>query len=180
MHNLTVVSGLYRSGSSMMMQILEDGGIDPIYHYLNKDQHNENGYYEIDERRSERVYAEIIAGLYPDSCIKVLVPFIKKNKIIHLADRVIFIERDIYEVVDSTNKKWGYKPYNRALLKQLNEVKKFIDEQQIQSITLNYNEILDNPEQGLSPLKFFIDIEKAVSVVEERLYKTKNGKLFCR
>ena len=44
---IIVVTGLHRSGSSMMMSMLQAGGIECIYDdHIPADQHNPNGYFE--------------------------------------------------------------------------------------------------------------------------------------
>ena len=92
MYDLIVVTGLWRCGSSMMMQILKASGIEPI-HQPYYDKFNPRGYYEIDPKISERVYAEIISGKYQKHCIKWLIPFWpkEKNNIIDLGNNIIFL-----------------------------------------------------------------------------------------
>ena len=179
MDNLTIVTGLFRSGSSMMMQILEAGGYKPIVHYFNRDEHNENGYYEIEEDQAGRVHGKICAGEYPsNSCIKVLTPFLEKNKIIDLADNVIFISRNVSEVRESFNLKFGYRPYKRKLLYMQRDTKIFLQKQMVKTYFVDYNEIMSDPKEGLINLKKEIFQNKeenfleACSIPEKRLYKT--------
>ena len=46
---ITIVSGLPRSGTSLMMQVLEAGGLKPIYDegVKPRDHYNPKGYYEV-------------------------------------------------------------------------------------------------------------------------------------
>ena len=179
MDNLTVVTGCFRSGTSMAMQILEAGGFNPITHYEDPDSFNERGYYEIEETKVERVHSAICAGEYPpNSCVKVFVPFLdhNKNKIIHLADNVVFITRNVKEVIESINKKHGHRPYPRKILYAIRDAKKFLSDQGFRPIFLDYNDIIKDPEKGLKPLKKLFKNENsflnATKIPEKRLYKT--------
>lgn len=174
MFNLTVVTGLWRSGSSMMMQILEAGGITPVRHYFNRDEFNERGYYEIDERQAGRVYGEITACQHPNSSVKVLLPFLKKNNLIDLADNVIFMQRDYDEIIHSTNRKFGRSPYKRGLQLLEKEAKEFLREKQIPVFFLNYNEVLEDPKRALQPIKFLLkEFDSACAAVDPELNKTR-------
>ena len=174
MHNLTVVTGLWRSGSSMMMQILEASGLNTIRHYFNRDEFNERGYYEIDENLAPRIYTEIASDQHPNSCVKVLIPFLKKNQIINLADNVIFMQRNYDEIIASTEKKFGRSPYKRRLQILEKEAKEFLAEQHIRPFFLNYNEIIEDPESALKPIKFLLkEFEAACAAVSPNLYKTR-------
>lgn len=174
MNNLTVVSGLWRSGSSMMMQILEAGGLEPIFHYHKPDQYNERGYYEIEEKMAPRVYAEICEGQHPNSCVKILTPFLKNNDLIYLAKQVIFMQRNYDEIIASTEKSSGYSPFKRKLQILEKEAKEFLAGQRLAIFYLNYNEIIEDPKVALTPIKFLLkEFESACSAVEESLYKSR-------
>ncbi|HLW76292.1 MAG TPA: tetratricopeptide repeat protein, partial [Bryobacteraceae bacterium] len=97
---LIVVTGLPRSGTSMLMQMLAAGGMEIVADHLRQpDQDNPRGYLEIErvknllkdskwllEHRGQaiKIVAPLLAGLPPE-----------------LPCRVILIERDLDEVLDS-------------------------------------------------------------------------------
>jgi hypothetical protein len=96
----TIVSGLPRSGTSMAMQMVVAGGIDPLTDGLRTaDQDNPRGYFEFERVKSLRTDK----GWIDDARGKVV-------KVIHmlvteLPDdrpyRVVFLDRDVREVVKS-------------------------------------------------------------------------------
>ena len=52
---VTIVSGLPRSGTSMMMQLIEAGGIPALADHLRtKDEDNPRGYYEFEPVKSTK------------------------------------------------------------------------------------------------------------------------------
>lgn len=97
---ITVVSGLPRSGTSMMMQMLEAGGLTPFSDQRRAaDASNPRGYYE-----HERVKALAKDNAWVADAeghvVKVIAQLLR-----HLPDgsdyRVVFMERDLDEVLDS-------------------------------------------------------------------------------
>lgn len=179
MHDLVVVTGLWRCGSSMMMQILQAADITPI-HQPYYDEFNPRGYYEIDPRISERVHAEIVSGKYKKHCIKWLIPFWPeqgKNNIVDLGDNIIFLLRDYDEIIESTNKKYGFSPYKRKLQIMERDAKNQLLEKGLQPIFLNYNEIIEDPEKGLWRIRFLLrgNWEAALKVVDSELYRCREG-----
>lgn len=176
MSDLTIVSGLFRSGTSMMIQILQASKIIPIFDFLNCDEHNEMGYYEIDENQEERHLAKMQQDR--EYCVKVLSPLLEKSRFLPHATRVIFIKRNIDEVIDSTNKKTGYKPYKRKLLNIDRDARVLVEKQKIPLYAVNYNDILSSPIQGLANIRFLLnDFEKSCSISDKRLYKIHKNKV---
>lgn len=174
MHNLTVVTGLWRCGSSMLMQILKASGVEPI-HQPFYDKFNPRGYYEIDPKTSDRIHSEIVSGKYQNHCIKWLIPFWPeqgKNNIVDLGDNIIFLLRDYEEIIASTNEKFGFSPYKRRLQILERDAKNSLLEKGMKPIFLSYNEIIEDPKKGLWPIKFLLkgDWESAVKTVDSELY----------
>ena len=97
---ITVVSGLPRSGTSMMMQMLEAGGLTPFTDDQRAaDASNPRGYYEHERVKSlarDNAWIEEADG----HVIKVIAQLLH-----HLPDgpayRVVFMERDLDEVLGS-------------------------------------------------------------------------------
>jgi len=99
-NTVIVVSGVVRSGTSLVMQMLEKGGILPLTDDKPKaDQHNPNGYYGHQATRQLQKNQDVIQEAVGKS-IKVLagfLPLLPKN----YTYKIIFIERDLNEVWDS-------------------------------------------------------------------------------
>ncbi|MGI9591839.1 MAG: sulfotransferase domain-containing protein [Myxococcota bacterium] len=102
---ITVVSGLPRSGTSMMMRMLEAGGVEILSDgERTADVDNPKGYYELErikdlERESDKSYLRAARG----KAVKVISFLIKE-----LPDdndyRVVFMRRDLDEVLASQKK----------------------------------------------------------------------------
>ncbi len=100
---IVVVSGLPRSGTSMMMQMLEAGGV-PILsdHQRKADDDNPRGYYEYEKTKKllrENDWLSDARG----KAIKIVAPLLanlKKEE----RYRVLFMERSMEHVIDSQNR----------------------------------------------------------------------------
>ena len=97
---VTVVSGLPRSGTSLMMQMLDAGGLRPLTDGKRKaDEDNTRGYYELE--RATRLRQD--AGWLPEAkgnavkLVAQLLPFLRQG----FNYRVVFMERDMTEILAS-------------------------------------------------------------------------------
>lgn len=101
---VVVVSGLPRSGTSMMMKMLVEGGLSPVMDALRQaDEDNPNGYFEI--QASKSLKEGQTAWIYdaPGKVVKVisyLLEFLPPD----LTYDIIFMEREISEVLASQHK----------------------------------------------------------------------------
>jgi hypothetical protein len=97
---ILVVSGLPRSGTSMLMQMLEAAGFPLRYDRLRTpDSHNPRGYYEFAPIKGIRNDATIVVGAEGRG-IKVVAPLLPSMPP-GFDYRVVFIERDMQEVLAS-------------------------------------------------------------------------------
>ncbi len=97
---ITVVSGLPRSGTSMMMRMLEAGGLPALTdERRTPDEDNPNGYYEFEDVKSISNYSTWIDQA-PGHSVKMVYSLLE-----HLPDnfeyRVVFMRRDIDEILQS-------------------------------------------------------------------------------
>jgi hypothetical protein len=99
-----VVSGLPRSGTSMMMRMLSEGGLDPMVDSLRAaDEDNPNGYFEIELSKKLTVGEKQWLYLSQGRVVKIisyLLEFLPDD----LTYNIIFMERDIAEVLASQKK----------------------------------------------------------------------------
>jgi len=99
-----VVSGLPRSGTSMMMKMLAEGGVPVLTDSLREaDEDNPNGYFEIE--LSKKLRDGVVDWIYeaPGKAVKVisyLLEFLPAD----LSYDVIFMDREIPEVLASQQK----------------------------------------------------------------------------
>ncbi len=96
----TIVTGLPRSGTSMVMQMLHAGGI-PILtdHQRKPDEDNPRGYFELEKVKQLPTDPSVLDGS-PGHAVKVihlLIPHLPEDR----PYRVLFLERDPAEVLRS-------------------------------------------------------------------------------
>lgn len=189
---VTVVSGLPRSGTSMMMKMLEAGGVPPITDNLRTaDEDNPKGYYEF-ERVKQMDKGDV--AWVPDAqgkTVKVISQLLK-----YLPDeyeyRVIFMRRNMDEILASQKKMLinrGEDP-NKAsdaeisalFEKHLQSVMSWIRlRPNVQALYVHYRDMLDNPEPHVEQINRFLggnlDVNAMVEIVDPKLYRNRQEKL---
>lgn len=97
---ITVVSGLPRSGTSLLMQLLEAAGLELARDDARgPDADNPRGYAELEAAKGIRRDAAFLAGCR-GRAVKVVAPLLSALPPDH-AYRVVFVERDLDEVLAS-------------------------------------------------------------------------------
>src|SRR5687768_1736541 len=100
---ITVVSGLPRSGTSMMMKMLEAGGLEPVVDHVRKpDEDNPKGYYEFERVKAlenDREWLPEAKGKF----VKVISMLLRHLPADHRF-KVIFMQRNMPEVLASQKK----------------------------------------------------------------------------
>jgi hypothetical protein len=178
-----IVSGLERSGTSMLMQILIGGDIPTLFDDSRKpDKDNPKGYYELG---GGKIINRVIEGSFPfeeyrGRFIKITaygLRYLPKGNY-----KIIYTERNIDEVLDSMEAMIGKKDANREKTRQsfmaLNKiVKRFIKERDDLTVCfVNYNDFLSRPRDNINKIIDFLGIsdeklEDMVNVVDKRLYR---------
>ncbi len=184
---IVVVTGLPRSGTSMMMRMLEAGGIPPLTDKVRKaNQDNPHGYYEY-ERVKKLPEDTDWLPLARGKAVKVLAELVKYLPH-HHRYKVIFMERDPDEMLESQRKmlvrlgkdtqdipgvRWKdiFQRYRDAMGRAVEE------HPTMDVLYTDYNELLVEPEEGVRRVASFIDGEldtaKMVSVIDQGLYRTR-------
>jgi hypothetical protein len=178
-----IVSGLERSGTSMMMQILDAGNIPLEYDTARTiDENNPKGYYELE---GGKIISKLREGTFPLKAYKGRFIKITAFGLQYLPPgsyKIFYIERNLDEVLDSMEKMARIIDENRELTKEsfrkLNEkVKQEIQRREdIVVLLLNYNEMLRNPQSSIQKIGDFIgvpsvDKQRMISVIDNRLYR---------
>ena len=184
--SITIVSGLPRSGTSMMMKMLEAGGLPPLTDNLRTaDEDNPKGYYEFE--RVKQLPKGDVAWL-PDAQGKVvkviaaLLPYLPGGN--HY--RVVFIQRAMPEVLASQRQmliRRGEDPNKipddviaKLFEKHLKQVNEWVSQQlNVERLDVNYNEILKNPQPFIDQIDAFLggqlDKAKMAAVVDPSLHR---------
>jgi len=182
---IILVSGLPRSGTSMMMQMLEAGGIELIVDHIRKaDEDNPKGYYELERIKRLDKDSSCLDNAY-GKAVKVIsmllyqLPVNKKYKI-------IFMTRKMDEVLASQNKmlKRRGQPQgsvdDHVMAEKFNEhlrkISKWLNKQKnMETFFINYNDVITSPlEQSKNINRFLgnmLKINKMVNVVDHFLYR---------
>jgi len=181
MKTIYIVSGLPRSGTSMLMQILDAGGMPVASDGRRKpDRSNPKGYLEvesiIDKLKDNPNYVFNFEG----RVLKVIaygLQYLPPGSY-----KLIYVERNIDEILDSMEEMIRAKDEERdetkkAFIKLDNKTKADIRERKdMQVLFVNYNEILSSPKKHLEEIHGFLgernlDLEKMIEVVDEKLYR---------
>ncbi|MFO7967143.1 MAG: sulfotransferase domain-containing protein [Archaeoglobaceae archaeon] len=179
-----IVSGLERSGTSMMMQLLYYGGAPVAFDRSREaDEHNPKGYYELEEGK---VISRLMEGSFPlnkfdGQFIKVTAYGLKFLPEGNYNYKVIYMLRDMDEVLDSMEKMAGNidKDEEKPLLEKLNRVSTNIMEKRedIEYLIVNYNDVMENPEAEIERINNFlgeiIDDKSAIKAIEPHLYRNR-------
>lgn len=166
---ITVVSGLPRSGTSMMMQILKAGGLSPVSDEIRSaDISNTNGYFE-HEAVKALAHGNIECLLNADGRAIKIISSLLKFLPLERQYKVIFMHRDINEVVESQTKMLlalnkpsdndNDEQIKSLYLKHINNIKKWIEHQSnIEVLHLNYDEMLNEPEINTHRILDFLNL----------------------
>ncbi|MDP6595735.1 MAG: sulfotransferase domain-containing protein [Candidatus Poribacteria bacterium] len=180
---ITVVSGLPRSGTSMMMQMLHTGGLPCITDELREaDISNPKGYFEFEKVKGLRTDNSWLPEA-KGKAIKIishLLPYLPPE----LDYKIVFMERNLDEVLASQRKMLenqglsGGDPSDKRLsqifAKQLYQVKKMLDDRQISTLFVDYRDVLEDPAEISAKLQAFLgknlDQQAMKDVVDNNLY----------
>jgi broad-specificity NMP kinase len=187
---ITIVSGLPRSGTSMMMKMLEAGGLSPMTDNIRTaDEDNPKGYYEF-ERVKQLPKGDV--AWVPEAQGKVvkviaaLLPHLPSGYQYH----VIFMQRAMPEVLASQRQmliRRGEDPDKipddmlaKLFEKHLKQVNEWIGQQpNVQRLDVNYNEMLKNPQPYINQINSFLggrlDSAKMAQVIDPSLHRQRQA-----
>lgn len=179
-----IVSGLERSGTSLMMQILRAGGVPCAFDTASRppDDNNPRGYFELE---GGKIISRLRDGTFPladhrGRFIKITaygMKFLPPGRYC-----VIFTERNIEEVLDSMEKMAGIQDTDRegtkAAFVKLNEMIKgqLGGRPDVRLLLVNYNAIVRDPAPEIKRIAAFIgepgiDEKAMAEAVDEKLYR---------
>lgn len=179
---VTIVTGLPRSGTSLMMQLLNKSSLKILSDGIRqKDVSNPEGYYEL----------EAVKGIVRDNSflkdaegkvVKIVAPLpIYLDKALNY--RIVFMRRDIEEVLrsqekmlnkDQTSEREKFRTIYEMHLKKTYH---FFEANSIPYIDIQYKQLLNDSEVELNRLIDFLDltttVEELLSVIKSDLYRNK-------
>ena len=182
---IAVVSGLPRSGTSMMMKMLEAGGLALLTDGQREaDEDNLGGYYELEQVKKvaqDSSWLEEAKGRAVKVISRLLYDLPKTYNY-----RVIFMLRNLDEVLASQQQMLqrrgradggvGDEELKRLFQKHLDEISKWLGQQaNFAVLYLSYNEVLSQPGPKAQEVARFLggelDAVRMSGVVDQRLYR---------
>lgn len=185
---ITIVSGLPRSGTSMMMKMLEAGGIPPLTDEIREaDDDNPKGYYEFERvKKLDKGDTAWLADAQGKS-VKVISALLK-----HLPSsyryKIIFMRREMTEILASQRKmlvRRGKDPnstddqvISQHFERHLQDVLDWMEQQpNVDVLHVHYSETLADPRPGIREINEFLgsnlDTGKMAEVVDPELYRNR-------
>ena len=190
-NSIVVVSGLPRSGTSLMMQILGTAGLPLLTDQLRiADPDNERGYYEYEPvklmKSGDLAWMRAARG----KAVKII-----SHLLVHLPAsyhyKVVFMLRNLPEVVASQNRMLENKgekaepsAANEDLVRifsaHLQATRRWLaDQPNIQTIFVDYNRLIHDPANTLETVESFLglslDRPEILSIVDPKSYRQRAG-----
>jgi hypothetical protein len=182
---IIVVSGLPRSGTSLLMQMLDRGGIAVLTDHLRTaDVDNPRGYYELEKVKKIKQDASWL----PESRGKAfkIVSQLLYDLPPTESYRIIFLERDLEEVLLSQEKmlkRLGRspaprEPMKRAFTLHLERLHQWLERQpNMRVLRIGYSDLIASPQVAARTLSAFlgggVKVEEMAAAVEPSLYRNR-------
>lgn len=181
-----VVSGLPRSGTSMMMKMLEAGGVTPLVDNIRTaDDDNLQGYYEFERVKAMKDGDVAWISEAQGKVIKVISALLESLPA-EYTYKIIFMEREMMEILASQRKMLERrgKPSNPAedekfaelYGKHLEKVKSWLaTKPNMKVLYVRYNDMVGDPADYAKKVAEFLDaamnVEAMVNIPQEQFYR---------
>lgn len=188
--SVVIVSGLPRSGTSMMMKMLEAGGQAILTDNLREaDANNPKGYYEFERVKNMKDGDLAWMSEAVGKVVKIvtgLIMFLPSG----YNYKIIFMRRDLNEILSSQKKMLGRLgkeddniPDNKMAKvyeEHLKEVRGWLIRQpNIETLYVNYNSMVKDPTEALNKINDFLgggmDVSVMSAVVDKELYRERKA-----
>jgi len=181
---VTIVTGLPRSGSSLLMQMLEAGGVPPLYDGVREaDENNPRGFYEYEPVKKGREYGQWMPGAR-GRAVKIIAPLLRalpRNQqyravICHRPlDQILASQAKMLSRLDPENAQQD-RPLRRNYLRQLNRALDFLEKAGIPAVVVDYPETIADPARSAQNLCTFLgrgDATAMAGAVDPKLHREK-------
>ncbi|MFX1590656.1 MAG: sulfotransferase [Promethearchaeota archaeon] len=181
------MSGLPRSGTSMMMRMLEAGGVNIVVDNIRSaDDDNPKGYYE-DERVKKLKENNSWLDELKDKAVKIIslllyhLPMTNEYKI-------IFMLRDMKELLISQKKMLERQSrgtddlddekLSKKFKDHLEKIRKWLERQRhIECLYVDYHDVIQHPVENAERVKHFLNKDLNIALmaqaVDEKLYRNR-------
>jgi len=184
---LTIVPGLPRSGTSMMMQMIDRGGIPALTDNIREaDEDNPKGYYEFEPVKRTKNDPSWVR--HAQGKVVKMVHLLLLDMPTDYKYRVVFMKRNIQEVVASQNimlerqGKSGGDLSEQKLIEmfeaQMAKVDAYMKQQpNFETLYVIYNDVLRDPAPSVRAINAFLgvdlDTDAMLNVVDPNLYRNR-------
>jgi len=184
---IIVVSGLPRSGTSMMMKILSEGGLSLVTDELRSaDEDNPNGYYEFETVRQLSAGNDAWLSNAGGKVVKVISALLEYLPS-EYSYKIIFMEREIKEILASQRKMLARRNETHQIddeemeaqfRQHISAVKPWLARQpNMDVIYVSYNALMSNPEPICGRVVEFVsaplEISNMLRVPKGELYRNR-------
>ena len=182
---IVIVSGLPRSGTSMMMKMLVEGGLEALTDNIRTaDEDNPKGYFELEKVKE----IDKDPSWVPDAqgrVVKMISALLKHLPADHQY-RIIFMRRNMTEILASQRQmlirrgeptdKVSDEKMAEMFQKHVGQVENWLTQQpNIKVLYVNYNEVLADPRPWVEGINTFLggglNVEAMLGVVDRALYR---------
>jgi len=186
---ITIVSGLPRSGTSLMMQMLQAGGMQILADQVRQpDESNPRGYYEYEKVKQLKDHSDWL-NQAEQKAVKVI-SMLLYDLPAEFDFRIIFMLRDLSEILASQEKMLTHRGVedkgpekarmNDHFNKHLEDLKKWLDHNQNMDVYYcNFNLLISNPRPMLTEISQFLNlplhVENMVETIDSTLYRQRSA-----
>ena len=186
---ITVVSGLPRSGTSMMMQILQAGGMDILTDFVRgADDDNPKGYYEFERVKKLKEGDTQWLSEAQGKAVKIVSSLLEYLPG-QYSYKIIFIQRDMNEILASQKQMLIRRgePTDKAsdeimaaiFQQHLSGVKTWLsDKPNVQVLYIQYTDLLQNPKANVDAVVRFLalplKVQPMYDVPDSKLYRQRH------
>ena len=183
---ITIVSGLPRSGTSLMMQMLEKGGLPILTDNIRQaDEDNKRGYYEYEKvknLRQDNTWLQEADG----KAVKIitqLLPYVDKEKeyfvlyMVRPLEQIINSQREMLKNLDQTGANLSSDDLAKAYSAQTNRVQNWLIANKVRCLFIFYPEVLSQPLEKAQEIENFLNIklniENMASAIDTTMWRQK-------
>ena len=186
---VTIVSGLPRSGTSMMMKMLEAGGLTPVTdNFRTADEDNPKGYYEFENVKKPDTYKDWLPKA-PGKVVKII-SMLLENLLPEYSYKIVFMLRNIDEILASQRQmlirrgeqdnKVPDEQLSMMYKKHLTKMENwFAGQPNLDVLYVKYNEVLENPVKFSKLINSFLenklDEKEMAKVIDKNLYRQRSS-----
>src|SRR5580700_6271207 len=185
---IVVVSGLPRSGTSMMMNMLDSGGVPVLTDGIrSSDDSNPRGYFEYEpvkelDQDGDRAWVLLARGKAV-KIISFLLTWLPET----CDYRIIFMQRDLDEIIASQNQMLmrrgepvgaGDASIRKIYAEHLQQIGRFLAGRRcFRTLLVDYRHVVDDPERQAQRIGSFLDrpldVARMASTVDRQLYRNR-------